>query len=93
MLSEHTGTHMDAPAHTWETGIHMEEVGSLDVSCNFPSDEISFIQLNCAFLNSLWNFEMFLAKNFDSLLQALFSFSSVFLKLHSALALKRIAMF
>ena len=25
-LSEHTGTHVDAPIHTWETGIHIDEI-------------------------------------------------------------------
>ena len=25
-LSEHTGTHVDAPVHTWETGIHIDEI-------------------------------------------------------------------
>ena len=26
MFNEHTGTHIDAPVHTWKTGIHVDEI-------------------------------------------------------------------
>ena len=31
IYAEHTGTHIDAPAHTWETGVHVHEIPLQDL--------------------------------------------------------------